>query len=1065
MRQVEHLTVNYRTTKDVLEVANAILMKAKHFFPGAIEFARKEEAVNDYGLKVVLSDWDTSLTTRPSFGQDQAIVYSCSKAREDDSIKSIKQWVGDHPFILTVLDSKGLEFDDIVVAFDLDQKSWKAESQELVALNMMRELYVAVTRAKRRVVILVKKRSYAMLNFFSSLNYEVKYHSDPMKLFEEFNTCTSKEQWLQKADHLFQKEQYFMAYRCYEKSESPALAALALGKHFIQERCKSKAANEFIRACDLFYDLCNYKAILDIASDLLDVVSWENEEFMFINDEHFKVSISQYPNYLENRILNKIDIYHDRWDRISIEDIKREAIIVNKRRGFPGLIKFIETFPDTETQKMCLVIPCIIGDLLRSRKRYIEAINLYFRGGDFAKAEETSVKMIHILKKKAKPNELLELADLWLSNKQNNVSNRTISLLLRLIDDPEKVAIDHSSQCLDHFGTHAIKFIVYHRDLDPTYLYAFCPASFHDEVLEELKLNFKEDPIQIVKWFHSRKNKKHAMDFVLERLSEWKTHELRTFTNMDLISEEVSQEFAKRSQYLDAINLFMKCEKVEMAYKTANDAVSSIKYAENNALKVMQTLRGLAKPKNIPQRIKILSELFLRPDEMERKQCEEAMKAFGPYVIQEFILRTASYGNPPKTDILEVLSRFGKKAKMSRRAVLEDLHSRKIASPSFIEYHLECWTVKDLFDIVDKFGYRSHTLGKEFCRRQRYTKAAEIFLHEARYDEAVDACESAIASPALATQNALGVRRLWLTDTNESRHMKIQNSLKSDSLLYQFLTMWQNPKVITTDELVPTREPTLAACCVQHFGPSMIKQAVLKSFLMCPETFSTDPLNVLHCFNPYCDAFERLSSLDILRELNAISRKSDYSAKHYAEKHASFFASIVRSLSNQDLALFVTLQVRIIDIELVLKERKMYAEIVKLYIDWNKIHEAISYSTFALDDKNFEKHITDLVDVWEGAFSTYYDKLVIDHIPSDTKLWILLRLFRNPISISDSELGSECIPRLGPKIVEIAVHRKVVPNRVGDTLRDFDSKYFADYGRKHHNKSKVQQKRPWRMKK
>ena len=111
LKQVAHLLVNYRTTKDVLQLGNAILAKAKKHYPGAIEFARKEQAVHDFGIKVVLNDWDSALATKPSFGKDQALICSFSKDHED-SYSSLKHWLGDHPFILSALDSKGLEFDD-----------------------------------------------------------------------------------------------------------------------------------------------------------------------------------------------------------------------------------------------------------------------------------------------------------------------------------------------------------------------------------------------------------------------------------------------------------------------------------------------------------------------------------------------------------------------------------------------------------------------------------------------------------------------------------------------------------------------------------------------------------------------------------------------------------------------------------------------------------------------------------------------------------------------------------------------------------------------------------------
>jgi ATP-dependent exoDNAse (exonuclease V) beta subunit (contains helicase and exonuclease domains) len=112
LKKVSHLLKNYRTTKNILDVGNAILTKAKKYYPGAIEYAKKEQAMNDNGLKVVLVDWDSVVDqTSPVFGRDQALIYSFSISSEKNNKHSLRQWLGNHPFILNVIESKGLEFD------------------------------------------------------------------------------------------------------------------------------------------------------------------------------------------------------------------------------------------------------------------------------------------------------------------------------------------------------------------------------------------------------------------------------------------------------------------------------------------------------------------------------------------------------------------------------------------------------------------------------------------------------------------------------------------------------------------------------------------------------------------------------------------------------------------------------------------------------------------------------------------------------------------------------------------------------------------------------------------
>ena len=1068
LKQVAHLLINYRTTKDVLQVGNAILAKAKEHFPGAIEFARKEEAVNNFGLKVVLNDWDSALETKPSFGKDQALVYSFSNDRaEDDSYASLKHWLDDHPFILSCVDSKGLEFDDIVVAFDLDRACWKAESQEAIALNMLRELYVAVTRAKRRVVILVKKGSDTMLKFFTSLDYELNYHADTNKLFNEFNTSTSKEQWLQRADDLFAEERYRMSSRCYEKSESPALAAYARGKHFAKQRLKPKAASEYIRASGLFYDLCSYKKILDIASDMLLVVSWDSKTSPeFILDEHFRVADSNHPMYLGPSVRRKIDILHDRWDRISLEHIETELISVMKRRGYPGLMKHLQGLSDFDINKISNVIPCIVGDLMHSREQYLDAINLYLQGRDFHRAEETSLKLVHILKKQPIPTELLKLEEVWSPHQCHLTakrSDRTISLLFSLVSDPEKAAQNNPLQCLDLLGARAIRFIVSHKGLDPICLYDFCQETFHKEVLKELKRNHKEDPGQIVAWFLTRDNPSHAIDFMLERLSEWKIVELRSFIRLDLIHEELAQEFCNRGYSEEATKLFIKCRQPEKAFSVANGAVSSVKGAEKYALRLMVLLQRETKPKQPSHRMNLLNQLFNQPHIMEKKCLKESIKAFGPSVIKEFVLRRTSYyrtitkkqinGKDEEVqeyiDVLAVLGTFGTEAKMSRREVLQNFQQRNIISQAndFIEYHMKDWTLQDLFDITDKFGYRNKTLAAEFRRRKRYTKAAVLYFDAKCILDAANASDDALSSPGLATQNATEVRKIWLTDNNQSKYRDVQTKLRKESRIYLFLLLFQDPQFVAT-----TENECLA--CVHHFEPSVIQLAVLTSYFINPELFRWDPVQILSSFEN-SGAKMDISKLDFLRRLNAMSREQNHAAKIYAWKHIGFWSTIIGSLQDDDIRIFLDPNVNVQPngIESALSKRNMHLELVQVYLDKKRVTDAISSSNDALKGNASGNRVEELVAIWEDTSDAH-----ISMIHQNSKLGRLLQLFKDPVSISKSKLCSRYISSLGFEIVEIAVKRNVVEKEVGDVLRAFDPKEFSRYGREDEPRSNLKPK-------
>lgn len=240
LRQVEHLLVNYRTTKDILMLGNDILSKARTYFPGAIDFARPERARKDLGLKVAIISWDAAFEAKVKFGENQAFIFSTSNP--GDLLQDANHWLDGHPFILSSLDSKGLEFDDVVVAFDHDRKIWQIERKLEASLSMLRELYVAVTRAQRRVVILVKEDTPSMIEFFDSLNCELERADQT--IFHEFDCNTSAEEWYEKAQRLYRNNQFGLAANCFTRAKRQDWSFLAQAQKLIEMGVTKTAARD-----------------------------------------------------------------------------------------------------------------------------------------------------------------------------------------------------------------------------------------------------------------------------------------------------------------------------------------------------------------------------------------------------------------------------------------------------------------------------------------------------------------------------------------------------------------------------------------------------------------------------------------------------------------------------------------------------------------------------------------------------------------------------------------------------------------------------------------------------
>lgn len=136
--EVKHLKRNYRMTKAVLDVANAVLNKAKECFPGQIEYAEPEIPMKDFGFKVSLVSWSAARAGKVSFGTQQAIVFAggqnefADQKNESDLFQDLKLWTNNHPLLFPVLEAKGLEYDDVVVVFDKGNRSWNMSAESEV---------------------------------------------------------------------------------------------------------------------------------------------------------------------------------------------------------------------------------------------------------------------------------------------------------------------------------------------------------------------------------------------------------------------------------------------------------------------------------------------------------------------------------------------------------------------------------------------------------------------------------------------------------------------------------------------------------------------------------------------------------------------------------------------------------------------------------------------------------------------------------------------------------------------------------------------------------------------
>ena len=97
----------------------------------------------DLGFRVSLVSFQDAMKKEVSFGTEQAIVYAGEKD-ELELAEKLAKWTNNHPLVFSVLEAKGLEYDDVVICFDKGSASWNIASTmpSVDALRNSRELYV-----------------------------------------------------------------------------------------------------------------------------------------------------------------------------------------------------------------------------------------------------------------------------------------------------------------------------------------------------------------------------------------------------------------------------------------------------------------------------------------------------------------------------------------------------------------------------------------------------------------------------------------------------------------------------------------------------------------------------------------------------------------------------------------------------------------------------------------------------------------------------------------------------------------------------------------------------------
>jgi tetratricopeptide (TPR) repeat protein len=516
---VHHLVVNYRTTRDVLQLGNAILAVARREFPNAIGFAPPEITKKDLGIKVLLCDWKMALAQKVRLGQNQALIYSSDNVGGFG--ERAKGWVGAHPFILSSLDSKGLEFDDVIIAFDVDRKAWNVGKHGAISLRLLRELYVAVTRAQRRVVILVENQTSSMQLFFDSLGYDFQT-TGADTLLREFDKETTPAMWRKKGTELFDDDQFGPAARCFEASGDYAWAQWAQGKHFHETGNKDEAEKSYRRAIQGFYTGGDFPKVLDLALVVSRFALWNSAD-----DNVVDGSLLKCPEHLTRVDTVRLALKRGKWNDVLVDDLKDGvcADLFLPHRSHSRLKEIVARASDFDRTEMENFLPVFVGDFNHDAGVYDEAARIYLEARDTVSAMASTEASLKSAQKGRAAEILVKIVDHWQKSSLLPTGDH-LTLLLELFKSPSKAASSRAEDCLRHLGRNIIILSVDRAKVDRTCLYDFSQSDFIVEVTAVLMSRFTATPVEVFRWFHVRGDFSNADQFLRKRLSEWTNSEL-----------------------------------------------------------------------------------------------------------------------------------------------------------------------------------------------------------------------------------------------------------------------------------------------------------------------------------------------------------------------------------------------------------------------------------------------------------------------------------------------------------------------------------------------------------
>ncbi|KAH7101434.1 hypothetical protein BKA62DRAFT_703810 [Auriculariales sp. MPI-PUGE-AT-0066] len=255
------LTINYRSHGGIVSCAHSIITLITQFWPDTIDHLAAERGLVDGVKPVFFTGWDEGNARYDQFlfgSKDNHIEFGarqCIIVRNEEAKDKLRAEVGEVGVIFTVMEAKGLEFDDVLI-FNFFGDSTVSDQQWRVVLNALtdavdqagvpaptfdairhagvcadlKSLYVAITRARKNMWIVDRSERGEPMRAVWTANGQVQ-NCTPDTEVPHIAVGSSQDEWVSQARSLFKHGRFSQARHCFERAEQPHHAAVAHAYH------------------------------------------------------------------------------------------------------------------------------------------------------------------------------------------------------------------------------------------------------------------------------------------------------------------------------------------------------------------------------------------------------------------------------------------------------------------------------------------------------------------------------------------------------------------------------------------------------------------------------------------------------------------------------------------------------------------------------------------------------------------------------------------------------------------------------------------------------------------